>query len=387
MELKVMQILTKSTSTQKKLRIDYLDGIRGITALYVLLVHINPSSEEPLPLIWGLFSKLLRYGHFSVVIFIVLSGYCLMLPLARNQKDHVNGGFVGYIKRRSRRILPPYYGALALCLILAGGIFLLQHFTNFQWNQIAGDGPFKINFSFKDVLLYLLLIHNLSLDSYHAINPPMWSVATEWQLYFLFPLLLLPIRRSFGLLRAVIAAFIIGLAPLYLFNRAIESASPWFFGLFALGMAAAEISFSQKPRFIKLRNKLPWGSLVIVFTLIAFISEWRQLGLEIWVGHLFLGIAAACLFINCTKDVRKDEKSSLILQILEHPWVIALGTFSYSLYLTHGPIITLVRYFLFYLHLSPGLFAATCYFIGVLVSLIFAYGFYLVFERPFIKSI
>jgi peptidoglycan/LPS O-acetylase OafA/YrhL len=384
-----MQFLTKSVSNQQKLRIDYLDGLRGITALYVLLVHINPSLGEPLPLFWELFGKLLRYGHFSVVIFIVLSGYCLMLPLARNQSLNVMGGFGGYIKRRMRRILPPYYGALALCLMLAGEIFLLQHFTNFQWNQFAGDGAFKINFSFQDVIFYLLLIHNLSSDTYHAINPPMWSVATEWQLYFLFPLLLLPIRRSFGLLRTVIAAFMIGLAPLYLFNRAIESASPWFFGLFALGMAAAEISFSQKPKFISLRNKLPWGSLIILFTIIAFICEWRQLGLEIWVGHLFLGIATSCLFIHCTKnlrDVRKDKKNYLVLKVLEHPSIICLGTFSYSLYLTHGPIVTLVRYLLFNLNLSSGLFATACYFLGVLASLIFAYGFYLIFERPFIKS-
>jgi len=66
--------------------------------------------------------------------------------------------------------------------------------------------------------------------------------------------------------------------------------------------------------------------------------------------------------------------------------VNALGVFSYSLYLTHRPVLVLVRYFLFSLQLSPVLFAVTSYTLGLATSLIIGYLFYLVFERPFMSG-
>jgi peptidoglycan/LPS O-acetylase OafA/YrhL len=51
------------------------------------------------------------------------------------------------------------------------------------------------------------------LIAYMSIIHPLWTVATEWQLYFFFPLFLLPIWRRFGLTSVVLAAFLIGIAP------------------------------------------------------------------------------------------------------------------------------------------------------------------------------
>ncbi len=380
-----MTQLTERPISQR-LHLHYLDGLRGIASLYVVFVHVEPYKEEQLPIFWLFFEKLLRYGAFSVVIFIVLSGYVLMLPVARSQNGHISGSLIDYIKRRSRRILPPYYAALFLSLLLAITIFVVEQFTDFQWNKVAGEGPFSPNFSFIDVLSHLLLIHNLSHSTYLSINSPMWSVATEWQLYFLFPLLLLPFWRRFGLLSVVIAGFVIGIAPFYLLNKFSMSSSSWFIGLFALGMAAADIGFSQKPQLIAMRNFLRWDLLAIVFTVIAFLTEWKQLELDIWIGQSFCGLAVACLFIYCAKLMIEGKKLPYSIRLLEHPWVVALGGFSYSLYLIHGPVLVLVRYFLFNLPISPSMFAATSYLVGVGMSLLIAYWFYLVFERPFMSS-
>ncbi|RUT01542.1 hypothetical protein DSM106972_066390 [Dulcicalothrix desertica PCC 7102] len=213
----------------------------------------------------------------------------------------------------------------------------------------------------------------------------MWSVATEWQLYFLFPFLL-PIWRRFGLLSVVFAAFIVGILPFYILNDFSMASSSWFIGLFTLGMAAAEIGFSQKPKLISLRNSLPWGNLAIILTPIAFVTEWKKLGLPIWIGQSFFGIVSACLFIYCTRFVIEGKKLPHVLSILEHPWAVALGAFSYSLYLTHGLVITITRYLLFGLNITPFMFAAASYLIGILASLVFAYWFYLIFEKPFISS-
>ena len=364
----------------------YLDGLRGIAALYVVAVHIEPSIGEQLPTFWLFLEKTLRYGAFSVVLFIVLSGYVLMLPVVRSQNSFVSGGLLRYIQRRSRRILPPYYATLFGCLLLALTIFLLEKFTSFQWDEVAGKGPFSPDFSLIDVLSHLFLIHNFSRSTHMTINPPMWSVATEWQLYFLFPLVLLPIWRCFGLLSVVLAAFSVGILPFYILHDFSMAASSWFIGLFALGMAAAEIGFSQKPKLLTLRNSLPWGILTIIFTIVAFITEWKSLGLPIWIGQSFFGSSTACLFIYCSQFVIEGKKLPHVLGIFEHPWAIALGAFSYSLYLTHGPVITIVRYFLFGLNMTPFMFATISYLMGITVSLLIAYWFYLIFERPFTSN-
>ncbi|MBO3458408.1 acyltransferase [Aetokthonos hydrillicola Thurmond2011] len=378
--------MNQSIEKSSRLRLHYLDGLRGLAALYVVLVHIEPEIGATLPLFWSLFGKTLRYGGFAVAIFIALSGYVLMLPVSRSQSGYISGTLVDYIKRRSRRILPPYYAALLFSLLLAFAIFLLERFSGFEWNQIAGKGPFSPEFTFIDVLSHLLLVHNLSNATHMSINPPMWSVATEWQIYFIFPIILLPVWRRFGLLASIITAFAISLLPLYLLNGLFEAASPWYLGVFALGMGAAEIGFSTKPKLVAMRISLPWGTLTVVFIIIAFITEWRKLGLHIWIGHSFFGIASACLFIYCTKFIIDGKKGSLILNIFEHPLAVDLGTISYSLYLTHGPVLSLVRYGLFNLQLPASTFATASYLLGTIASLLFAYPFYLLFERPFMSN-
>ncbi|RUT01541.1 hypothetical protein DSM106972_066380 [Dulcicalothrix desertica PCC 7102] len=145
-------------SPPQRLHLHYLDGLRGIAALYVVAVHIEPSTREALPAFWLIFEKTLRYGAFSVVIFLVLSGYVLMLPVVKSQHGLISGGFLKYIKRRARRILPPYYAALIGCLLLAFIIFLLEEFTSFKWDKVAGEGPFSPYFNFIDVLSHLLPI-------------------------------------------------------------------------------------------------------------------------------------------------------------------------------------------------------------------------------------
>ncbi|AKG20771.1 acyltransferase family protein [Calothrix sp. 336/3] len=373
-------------TSPKRLRLHYLDGLRGIAALYVVLVHIEPEIAGKSSQFWLVFDKILRYGAFSVVIFIVLSGYVLMLPVSRSQDGHISGTLVDYIKRRSRRILPPYYAALFLSLLLAFIILGLEQFTSFKWDEIAGKGAFSPRFTFIDVISHLFLVHNLSSTTHMTINPPMWSVATEWQMYFIFPFVLLPIWRRFGLIRTVIAAFVIGLAPVYLFNGLLESASPWFLGIFALGMVASEIGFSQKPQLVSMRKHLPWGWLTITMTIVGFLTEWQKFALPIWIGQSFLGAAGGCLFIYCTKIIVEGKKQPFLLQLLEHPQIVTLGTISYSLYLTHGPVLVLLRYWLFHLNLSADVFAILSFTLGVFVSLLVAYPFHVLFERPFMSA-
>src|SRR3569623_1132063 len=104
----------------------YLDGLRGVVALYVVIFHAfffqsglapgllpeDSTLTNRLYQLLHLGDYLLEYGHLAVVIFIVLSGYSLMLEPVHSKHKWFKGGVKGYLQRRARRILPPYYAAL-----------------------------------------------------------------------------------------------------------------------------------------------------------------------------------------------------------------------------------------------------------------------------------
>ncbi|MEC4880056.1 MAG: acyltransferase [Scytonema sp. PMC 1070.18] len=378
-----------------KLHLAFLDGIRGLAALYVVLVHCwEPSLVESsqLALLWSPMTKFMRYGIFAVVIFVVLSGYCLMLPVVRSNKKYLSGGLLGFFKRRIRRILPPYYAALIFCLIIGVSLIGLQRMTILTWDADRLNtlsGLFSANFSFYDVFIYFLLLQNFDLH-FNDINGPMWTVAVEFQIYIIFALLLIPIWRRFGMVSTVITAFVLGLTLHYSMGEFTKSTYPWFIGIFAIGMAAAEINFSQKPSLIKIKTSLPWCQLGAIFVFLAFVTEWLRFetlpGLELWIVHSFLALGSACLIIFCTNFVIQGKSLPPVFNILESRWVLALGVISYSLYLTHAPIVFLVHQFLLSFNLSPTAMATKWLLISLPLSLLVANVFHRIFERPFMSS-
>ena len=116
------------------------------------------------------------YGRFAVVVFIVLSGFSLALSPARHgwRLD----GISRFARRRARRILPAYWAALAFSLAVA-------------WLIVAQPGQGVPDA--KSVLVNGLLVQNLV--GAPSPNAAFWSMAVEAQLYVLFPLLLLIVRR------------------------------------------------------------------------------------------------------------------------------------------------------------------------------------------------
>src|SRR5450432_2805759 len=200
-------------SSKSGVRLHFLDGLRGLACFYVLLFHAStphiPYGGELSP--WMKFVSLcISRGHFSVVFFIVLSGFSIMLPIARSGTWQLNGGFASYARRRARRILPPYYAALFLSvgLVLAYNVISRRH----------GLGPPVVEdaLSAGSIISHVLLLHNLSFDWAFRINGPLWSVATEWQIYFVFALFLLPLwRRTSGLV-ALVAGWVLGSLPFFL---------------------------------------------------------------------------------------------------------------------------------------------------------------------------
>lgn len=378
-----------SSPPAPRARLDYLDGLRGLAALYVVchhaLMEINYRLDGgglPRSLIHA--TSWLDYGRIGVDIFIVLSGYCLMLPVARSQDGLVRGGLRDFFRRRARRILPPYFAALALFLLVIGLVPFVSHAASTRWP--GATSPFH----WPILISHLLLVHNWNNAWTFHIDYPMWSVASEWQIYFLFPLVLLPLWRRFGSLAPVAAGFAFGIACFYGLPQ-INQACPWFVGLFALGMAAATVNFSPATLPSRWRTRLPWGIITALLTVVALTLCYLQIH-----GHYILnivldtliGLAAASFLVAATRCLTEPGLFAvpLGLRLCASRGAVWLGTFSYSLYLVHAPIVAIVHDIAARFAPTPSLMLLALFGLGVPLSLAFAYLFYRLFERPFMPG-
>ncbi len=367
------------------LRLEYLDGLRALASIYVVLFHAGAGfSSNQLPFVARSVRHLLTFGHHAVAIFIVLSGYCLMLPVVRGN-GHLFGGVRRYLFRRARRILPPYYAALGLSLALIALIPALATPTGTIWDDTSPA------LAWGPIATHLLLIHNLFPNLIYRINGPLWSVATEWQIYFFFPLVLLPIWERAGTWLALLAAFALGLLPLLVAPAIADRWIPWYLGLFALGMCAAAIGFSERPVERRLREAVPWK--IVLLALAACCAIGVTVLVRQWFGFMpasdaLVGATTAALLVHYSDSAVKLEGAQrpLCLRFLESRPLVRLGHFSYSLYLTHLPVVALCYFALRRFELSPQLAMFALVVISVPASLFVAYAFFLVFERRFVNQ-
>ena len=122
--------------------------------------------------------QLFYHGHYFVDLFIVVSGFSLMLSVSKN--GFLKGGTVSFFKRRAVRILPPYYFAMAFSLVLIW-LFVGKQ-TDTLWDA-------SVPVTTTDVVKHVFLVHDFYHSSYFKISHPFWSIAVEFRIYLFFPLM------------------------------------------------------------------------------------------------------------------------------------------------------------------------------------------------------
>ena len=181
--------------------LDYLDSLRALAALYVIVQHAllhTQLTKMKLPWLQQLLVDSFSFGHYAVDLFIVLSGFCLMLPVVKNN-GRLRTGALQFFKKRARRILPPYYLAMAASLVLIFAI--IGQKTGTHWDESIPVGG-------KDIFTHLFLIQDLFHDTSSTINHAFWSISVEWRIYFLFPLLVLAWERFGPILTSLFAVIV-----------------------------------------------------------------------------------------------------------------------------------------------------------------------------------
>lgn len=329
-------------------RIAHIDGLRAVAALSVVLFHASVHVAAR-PDAGGVIGTALRAGAHGVDLFFVLSGFCLAYPYLakRHQSGELTFSASQFAARRLVRILPPYYAAIALLLILA---LTLVH------ARVA------LPQSMDPASIYPAeVLKQMIFAGHRYLANPFWTLAIEFRWYFLFPIVLWIWTRS-RLLFALIAvlAFIAS-------SGRFHSYDLFFLPIFMLGIVAADL-------YVRDSAAARFAVLAFPLLLLASIASTLHDGWYFVDRGPFWGITMFCLVVAV-------GASPVARSILSHKWMVALGAASYGIYLIHEPIIEVAERSLRTLHSSIG--EATCGFcIAVIAGMLFSY----IAERPFVEK-
>jgi peptidoglycan/LPS O-acetylase OafA/YrhL len=369
----------EATATRPRLHLDFIEGMRASAALMVILNHVyaqiwlHTEGSYP-PRALSVLTYSMVTGHLAVSVFICISGFCLMLPVARGDGT-LQGGAIHFFKRRARRILPPYYAALLLSLLLIATI--IGKPTGTLWDVCIAIRQ-------TDIVSHLLLLQHFFGTG--RINYAFWSISLEWQIYFFFPLFVVAFRRlgpvtTLGLALAVGYALTLLIGPSH---ERIERANLHYIGLFVLGMVAAQVAFGKGDRIARIRTGFPWAiaaaALVALQVTLLGYWGWANSMRHHWpLLDLLSACTAGCLLVTATIGNTAGVRSLFSIKPLV--WV---GKISFSLYLIHAPVIQVFwQYVIYPLHLSGTPAFAALGLIGVPLMLLAARVFYRYFEAPF----
>jgi peptidoglycan/LPS O-acetylase OafA/YrhL len=323
-----------------------IDGLRAIAVIGVFVFHLN--------------KKWLPGGFVGVDVFFVISGYLITSIIF---KDLQGGSFTlaGFYQRRIARIFPAFFTVALVTVAAAGLVYSSQDFAS------AGALLTAAALSVVNVKLMFQ-------GDYFAISPDSqpflhyWSLSLEEQFYVFFPPFFLLLYRThrnrlfaalgvlcgFSFLACVIMT---GLRPAWAFyllpTRAWE--------LFAGCLLAMHADARPTPgiRWASTAGMVAIGlSLLLVPEGPGFPGWWALLPVLGAVGVLMA------------------PADGLVEKCLSAPPLVLLGRMSYSLYLWHWPVFSLVDY---RMSLAP---ESTRLIIKIVLSLFAATMSYRIIEGP-----
>lgn len=168
-------------------RLEYLDGLRGVAALAVVIFHMNIFFSIALPYdgILGLLRLAqgrLTNGNFAVCLFFVLSGYVLTVPFRTEARRKKLGEAT---VKRYFRLTPVVFASVVIS-------FFLWMTVGYRTTEMLQYGPgfaymgeaYNFTPSFIDAILSGLFT---SYAGNYQYNEPLWTISVElWGSMMLF---------------------------------------------------------------------------------------------------------------------------------------------------------------------------------------------------------
>jgi peptidoglycan/LPS O-acetylase OafA/YrhL len=293
-------------------RLHALDGLRGLAALAVVVLHVWMYTDANFPARGrtDLLDRSIGELRVAVELFFVLSGFLLAQPWLRGKPPSLGR----YAVRRLARIAPAYWAAVI-------GTLLLLHGT--------GHGR---DIDLNDLPKFLLFVANIFPETRNQLDPPMWSLHIEVSFYVVLPLIGIALMRAGKPLLVCGALIVASLAysTLGVLNEWPPEATwtlPSYLDAFACGIAAAVIPHQHK------RGLSPFifgaGACLVLANAI-----WHSGGNSGELGKAVADLPASLGFGAIIWVLAARPGPVLASRPLR-----ALGTLSFGVYLWHMPVL------------------------------------------------
>lgn len=293
------------------MRLSFVDFLRFIAASAVLFQHLF---EVVAPAFFKPFLDLAP-GVFGVVLFFLISGYIIPFSVRR-------GFSLGdFAVRRAFRIFPAYL--LVLAAVIALGVLGVA-----PWRDALELG------GIPGLAANLFIVQDyFGLPAFLGVS---WTLAIEFIWYAAFAFLMILFWGRYVVLLCILGS--LGLMALAATSLVADVRLP----LGRAGMLnAALFGYAAYMAHMGRVTNTQFRGAAVLFLGALAISQWVSFG---YFEHpnitLFNGLAgwllAAALFLVFHQVQRLREVS-----LFSNPFVLRLGESSYSLYLTHGPIMVL----------------------------------------------
>ena len=305
-------------------RIEFLDSVRGLAALFVLLSHSSAAFEWPasfLALISLPFISILFDGKEAVAMFFVLSGYVLAKPYTDTGGGDSRQIFLPtFYLRRFLRIWPPWFFVFVLS-ILAREFLFVQPATQpavTAWFH----GFWQIKLTAPDFFRQCaFMLH----DSTRQLLNQDWSLGVELKGSALIPLLVVLARRKY-------VVFMLPLAVLFL----VCIGTGEYYVSFIIGVLLAQYGSIWSGQVSRLRKL----GRVMFFLSGLLLYGSLELMLKIFHGRLFsYKYGWVMTAIGCALILISIFGSQSLQRVLNWKPVVFLGRISYSVYLLQFIII------------------------------------------------
>ncbi|MBD3836915.1 acyltransferase [Brevundimonas sp.] len=296
----------------KTTRFDVLDALRGLCAILVVFFHLPVSSHfHALPLT--------RHGYLFVDFFFVLSGF--VIAHAYRERIATVGDAGRFLVRRVGRVWPLHMAILAA--------FVLLELCRL-WFRFDAVPPFTGDRAPQYLISNILLIQAFGIHSHLTWNGPAWSISVEMGCYVLFALMLLAAPRRFAPIAVVLAVagalVVLAFAPRYM-NTTYNFGFPRAMYGFLLGCLVQRI-WSARPD--PSPGLVRWLEPISLIAAVAYVSLARGP----WTVLAPL-IFAVCIWVFASEAGR-------VSRWLSARPLLRLGHWSYSIYMTHMLVITLM---------------------------------------------
>lgn len=306
-------------------RFDHLSAIRGLAAAVVLFSHVVQihflrfiGLNTPLHQISSIASE------YAVIVFFILSGFLITHTLEANIERNGELRFEQYLSARIARLYPPFLYAIGISLIVYS---VMEVFGLPGRNgPVSSSGDLyaardMVNLSLKETWLAIFMLQGML-----EINGPLWSLYMEAKLYVLFACAL-ALFDPRGLVQKLILVVIF-----YFVAKAGLRFNPYFTGYASVWLIGS-LAYYMWNDCAKRRNRM-----LICVALIVSAEIWHLVkdGISPLFAVRDLSIAAIISWILFKRRITAPSPQ----------W---LAECSYSLYVTHFPVLLLAQSLLIYI--------------------------------------